>query len=274
MSEPRFDLTAGLGVAGATASILAAVTGRRTFALLGGLAAGAGAAVAQKSRAEVDALEHRVTSMNEQIRQLESAVAGQVQSRMAAEEAVRSLTEQLSAAERRAGDTSAPIVITDTGVGAPDGGLTDPVTGLFNHEYFLVALDSRIAAARRHLRPVAVALVEVVDGREGDDRPPADAIDVADALRETLRESDTATRLTDGRFGVVLEDTPENGAIWTMERVRRCLAQEHPNVTMWAGVACYPAHAFDVGALIDRADAALVAAKDWHQDRIEVATAD
>lgn len=274
MSEPRFDLTAGLGIAGAAAGLISAATGRRRLSMIAGLAGAAGAFVAQKSRAEVDALEHRVSSMNEQIRQLESAVAAQVQSRMAAEEAVRSLTGQLSAAEKRAGDTAAPIVISDSGVGGPEGGLTDPATGLFNHEYFLVALDSRIAAARRHLRPVAVALLEVVDGREGDDRPPADAIDVADALRETLRESDTATRLTDGRFGVVLEDTPENGAIWTMERVRRCLAQEHPNVTMWAGVACYPAHAFDVGALIDRADVALGSAKDWHQDRIEVATAE
>jgi two-component system cell cycle response regulator len=274
MSESRFDLTAGLGVAGAAASLLAAATGRRKLAVIGSLAAGATAALTQKNRAELDALEQRTTSMNEQIRQLESAVAAQVQSRMAAEEAVRSLTGQLTAAEKRAGDSSTPIVISESGVGTNDGGLTDPVTGLFNHEYFLVALDSRISAARRHLRPVAVALVEVVDGREGDDRPPADAIDVAEALRETLRESDTATRLTDGRFGVVLEDTPENGAIWTMERVRRCLAQEHPNVTMWAGVACYPAHAFDVGALIDRADVALAAAKDWHQDRIEVATAE
>ena len=273
MSEPRFDLSAGLGIASASSHLLSAVTGRRSAALLGMLAAGASAALAQRGRAEADALEARVTSMNEQIRQLESAVAAQVQSRMAAEEAVRSLTQQLSAAERRAGESAPSIMIADSSGEAGEGGLTDPVTGLFNHEYFLVALDSRIAAARRHLRPVAVALVEVVDGREGSERPPADAIDVADALRETLRESDTATRLTDGRFGIVLEDTPENGAIWTMERVRRCLAQEHANVTMWAGVACYPAHAFDVGALIDRADIALDAAKDWHQDRIQIATA-
>ena len=274
MSEPRFDLSAGLGIASASSYLLSAVTGRRSAALLGMLAAGASAALAQRGRAEADALEARVTSMNEQIRQLESAVAAQVQSRMAAEEAVRSLTQQLSAAERRAGESAPSIMIAESSGEAGEGGLTDPVTGLFNHEYFLVALDSRIAAARRHLRPVAVALVEVVDGREGSERPPADAIDVADALRETLRESDTATRLTDGRFGIVLEDTPENGAIWTMERVRRCLAQEHANVTMWAGVACYPAHAFDVGALIDRADIALDAAKDWHQDRIEIATAE
>ena len=273
MSETRFDLTAGLGVAGAAAGLLAAATNRRHLSVAASLAAGACALLAQKGRAEIDALERRTTSMNEQVRQLESAVATQVQGRMAAEEAVRSLTEQLSAAEKRTGDASPSLIIRESSLGG-EGGLTDPITGLFSHDYFLVSLDSRIAAARRHLRPVAVALIEVVDGRDGSDRPPADAVDVADALRSTLRESDTATRLADGRFGVVLEDTPENGAIWTMERVRRCLTQSDPDITMWAGVACYPAHAFDVGGLIDRADAALDAAKDWHQDRIEVATAE
>ncbi len=272
MTEPRFDLAAGLGAASVTTGLLAALSGRKKLAVLSTAAAGAVSYLAHKSTADAADLEARVSSMNEQIRQLESAVAAQVQSRMAAEDAVKSLAEQLASAEKRAGDASAPVVITDTGVGGE--GLTDPETGLFNHEYFLVSLDSRIAAARRHLRPVAVSLVQVVDGREGPDRPPADPMVVANALRETLRESDTATRLSDGRFGIVLEDTPENGAIWTMERIRRCLAQDHPNLTLWAGVACYPAHAFDVGALIDRAEVALTAAKDWHQDRIEVATAE
>jgi len=57
-----------------------------------------------------------------------------------------------------------------------------------------------------------------------------------------------------------------------MERLRRDLAESNSDLTMWAGVACYPAHAFDVAALIDRADKALDAAHDWNQDRIEVAT--
>ena len=275
MSESRFDLATAVGAATAATGFVASLTGRRKLAVFAAAGTGVVTALAARARSDADHLEHRVNAMNEQIRQLESAVAAQVQSRMAAEEAVKSLSEQLSAAEKRAGDASAPIVLSDAGVGAVGGvGLTDPLTGLFNHEYFLVALDSRIAAARRHLRPVAVALLQVVDGREGDDRPPADPVVVADALRETLRESDTATRLTDGRFGVVLEDTPENGAIWTMERIRRCLAENHPSLTLWAGVACYPAHAFDVGAIIDRADVALTAAQDWHQDRIEVATAE
>ena len=52
------------------------------------------------------------------------------------------------------------------------------------------------------------------------------------------------------------------------------LNEENPDITLWAGVACYPAHAFDVGALIERANGALESAREWHQDRIEVATAD
>lgn len=272
MNEQRIDLAAGLGAAGLGAGLLAAMSGRRKLAVLAAAAAGTCGYLAHRASGDAADLDARTKSMEEQIRQLEAAVATQVQNRMTAEDAVKSLSEQLVDAERRAGDASpTPIVISDSN---SSEGLTDALTGLFNHEYFLVALDSRIAAARRHLRPVAVALVQVVDGREGEDRPFAEPMIVADALRETLRESDTATRLVDGRFGIVLEDTPENGAIWTMERVRRCLAKENPNLTLWAGVACYPAHAFDVGALIDRADAALVAAQDWHQDRIEVATAE
>ncbi len=273
MSDKRIDLAGTLGIAGLSTGLLAAATGRRKLALLSAGASAGAALLAQRSRSDTSHLEARVESMDEQIRQLESAVAAQVQSRMAAEAAVKSLSEQLVSAERRAGDSSpTPIVISATG--DPSEGLTDAATGLFNHEYFLVSLDSRISAARRHLRPVAVGLIQVVDGREGPERPAADPMLVANSLRTTLRESDTATRLSDGRFGVVLEDTPENGAIWTMERLRRCLAQENPNLTMWAGIACYPSHAFDVGALIDRAELALDSAQDWHQDRIEVATAD
>ncbi len=47
---------------------------------------------------------------------------------------------------------------------ASSNALTDESTGLFSQEYFDVALDARLSAARRHLRPVAVVLIEVVEG--------------------------------------------------------------------------------------------------------------
>ena len=183
---------------------------------------------------------------------------------------MKSLSEQLSAAQKRAGDVSAPIVLSDSGAGGT--ALTDPDTGLLNQEYFVVALESRIAAARRHLRPVAGGVIQVVDRREGDKRPNAEPVLAAEALRATLREADTLTHLRGGRFGVVLEDTTESGAISTMERLRLHLAENHPSLILWVGDACYPAHALTAGELIDRADTALMAARNWHQSRIEVAT--
>ena len=151
--------------------------------------------------------------------------------------------------------------------------LADPETNLFSEAYFRVALDARIASARRHLRPVAVALMEVAEG-PGQGSPDADAIKVTGAIRQTLRDADTACRMSDGCFALILEDTPENGAVWTVERIRRNLTSRHGQHTLWAGVACYPAHAFSTDELLDQASLALDAAREWKQDRIEVATAE
>lgn len=157
--------------------------------------------------------------------------------------------------------------------GTAENSLTDHSTGLFSQEYFDVALDARLSAARRHLRPVAVVLIDVVEGlADGSPRPAAPRA-VAESISATIRDADTACRMTDGRFGLVLEDTPENGAIWTVERVRRHLSGVSTGLTLWAGVACYPAHAFDADEILAQAATALTAAREWRQDRIEVATA-
>ncbi|MEM9134572.1 MAG: diguanylate cyclase [Actinomycetota bacterium] len=177
---------------------------------------------------------------------------------------------------RVSGPAHKPAVAEFIDAGADDGdtrdGLIDRDTGLFSESFYMVALDGRIAAARRHLRPVAMVLLEVVTGLPGEP-DPAEAELVADSIKATLREADTACRLQNGYFALLLEDTPENGAIWTVERIRRKLLTDHDGLTIWAGVACYPAHAFSPTELMDAAQEALVAAREWRQDRIEVATA-
>ena len=166
---------------------------------------------------------------------------------------------------------SSPSDLPD-GLGGAAGGVGDDATGLFNEHYFTVAVDSRVAAARRHLRPVAIILVAV--GLPGAPGALADPVAVSAAIRTTLRDSDTACHLDDGRFGVILEDTPEDGAILTAERLRRALMTAAPDFVQRAGVACYPAHAFNTTELMSKAEAALAAACDWPQHRIEVAAAD
>jgi diguanylate cyclase (GGDEF)-like protein len=149
--------------------------------------------------------------------------------------------------------------------------LTDPVTGLFSEDYLVVALEGRLASARRHLRPVALALLQITQGLPDTGSRPANPEVVAEAISRTLRDSDIACRLGDGTFGVILEDTPENGAVWTVERIRRNLVSTSGHHTLWAGVACYPAHAFDAGELMTQVHEALGVAREWNQDRIEVA---
>lgn len=204
-----------------------------------------------------------------------------------ASERERALSDRLAALERDSAEATLAAAIrpVDPELGLDDheledlgeeldSNLTDGATGLFNEQFFRVTLDTRVSAARRHLRPVAVVLVQVSEGvREGSPLPVAPDV-VAEGVRATLRDADTACRLDDGRFALILEDTPENGAVWTVERVRRALATHRPGQTLWAGIACYPAHAFDAWELFDRAARALEAAREWHQDRIEVATAD
>ena len=187
---------------------------------------------------------------------------------------VDELSQQLDAANAKlTARVPAPPVVDTSGNGDA-ASLIDPATGLFNEAFFRVTLNSRVSAARRHLRPVAVVLMQVASGVKEATPELTDPMIVAAGIKVTLRDADTACRLSDGRYAFVLEDTPENGAVWTVERVRRALATEHPGQTLWAGISCYPAHAFDAAELLERAGQALAAAQEWHQDRIEVATSE
>ena len=122
-----------------------------------------------------------------------------------------------------AASSSPPCAATPAATPSPTA-----ATGLFSEGYFTVALDARIAAARRQLEPVAVVLIEVIEGLESGLPRPANPKAVAECITATIREADTACRLLDGGYALVLEDTAENGAIWTVERIRRRITDRGP----------------------------------------------
>ena len=174
-----------------------------------------------------------------------------------------------------------PAAVNTTTIRTPGGDLTgldigdtsdlaDPDTGLLGERYFVVTLEARVAAARRHLRPLALIILEAVHD-PNETSLAVDANIAAEVVRETLRDADTLCRLHNGRYAILLEDTPENGAIWTVERIRRRLGEQLDDVTVWAGIACYPANGFDGPEVLDRARDALDQAREWRQDRTEVA---
>lgn len=149
---------------------------------------------------------------------------------------------------------------------APEAQINDELTGLRSEAYFLAAAGDRIEAARRYLRPVTLMLLEVRPAKSGSVLPvPAAAV-----LADTLRESDLICRREDNTFAVLLEDTPETGALIVVERLRPALRGQLGDVTVHAGLACYPAHGLDFEAIWSLAEMALVIATDSERDATEV----
>ena len=154
----------------------------------------------------------------------------------------------------------------------------DDETGLPDSRYFELVVESRVAAARRHLWPVTIVLLELRVDRERLEWSSAVA-SFADLMRQTLREADIACRLGSSSFGLVLEDTAEEGGVWTAERLQIALAKEHAAVRqLAAGVASYPTHGLRADEVLGRAHAALAracAAEAGHGlGQVEVASAE
>ena len=152
-----------------------------------------------------------------------------------------------------------------------DRSLLDPASGLFAEPFFLATVSWRLIACRRVLRPLAWALFEVVDGLPNGPVVPSDPRVIAAMIGGTLRSCVVAARMSDGAYGLMLEDTPEDGAVWAVERLRRALGTKPGSRTVRAGVACYPGQALTPTDLVDAARTAYLAAREWPQDRIEVA---
>jgi GGDEF domain-containing protein len=149
--------------------------------------------------------------------------------------------------------------------------------GVLSQNFFEITLANRVAVARRALRPLSLVLIEVF--RVGSDvggpgAGPGGGItdrQITLALAATLRESDVSGRRDDGTYVFVLEDTGEDGAVWTAERMRRSLAAMTSDHRFRAGIASYPSHGLDVDAIVAKAERALELAREWKRDRIEVA---
>jgi diguanylate cyclase (GGDEF)-like protein len=142
----------------------------------------------------------------------------------------------------------------------PEHTVIDPITELPDGRYFEVAVESRVAAARRHLWPVSIVLVQLGfdEANERGDARNRSLKTFADVMRQTLREADIACRINDTTFGLILEDTSEEGGVWTAERLQIALAHDSTSISkLVAGVAAYPTHGLFSKDVLVRARAAL-----------------
>lgn len=172
------------------------------------------------------------------------------------------LLHRLNEAEGMAAGAGALVKLLDLPQSARDeaAALIDATTRLPDARFFNLAVDGRVSAARRHLWPVTLVLLEIeLHTDADDDRARTHVVtDFADLMRRTLREADIACRLGPLTFGLVLEDTAEEGGVWTAERLQVALAQAgSPIRRLAAGVASYPTHGLVADEVLARAQAAL-----------------
>jgi diguanylate cyclase (GGDEF)-like protein len=150
--------------------------------------------------------------------------------------------------------------------------LTDGLTGLYNHAYFLQALRREVQRARRHRSSLSVVLLDLDDfKRVNDSRGHVEGdrvlLKAAALVRDSVREIDVAARYGGEEFAVILTETDRDGAHLVAERIRRRIeehfrrARAEPPVTISGGVATWPDNAAGAEELLRRADEGLYRAK-------------
>jgi diguanylate cyclase (GGDEF)-like protein len=157
--------------------------------------------------------------------------------------------------------------------------ITDGLTGLFNHSYFLKALRQEILRSKRHEIRIALLLLDLDDFKalnDGHGHVEGDRVltRAAALIRECIREIDVPARYGGEEFAVILPDTTRTGAYVVAERVRQRIEERFrrgrplPKVTISGGIAVYPDDAGTPADLIVRADEALYRAKGAGKNRI------
>jgi diguanylate cyclase (GGDEF)-like protein len=146
-------------------------------------------------------------------------------------------------------------------------GIIDSKTNLPTIRFFELAVKARVASARRHLWPVSVVLLEFGFSEyatdESKQQHEEDSVETfTNLIRRTLREADIVCRTANNVFALILEDTSEEGAVWTAERLQIALSKEAIGIKeLSAGIATYPTHALKADEMIKRAHSALSRAK-------------
>jgi diguanylate cyclase (GGDEF)-like protein len=155
--------------------------------------------------------------------------------------------------------------------------VSDGLTGLFNHAYFVQALRQEVLRSKRHGLKAALLLLDLDDfKRVNDEHGHVEGDRVlmraAATVKDAVREIDVAARYGGEEFAVLLPDTSRLGAFVVAERIRRRLeerfARGRTPVTVSGGIAVFPDDAATPADLIVQADAGLYGAKAAGKNRV------
>ncbi len=153
--------------------------------------------------------------------------------------------------------------------------VSDPLTGLHNRRFLMDRLTQEMQRCDRHQEKLAFAMVDLDGFKPINDRFGHVVGDkvlraVGNALSRCVRVSDVAARYGGDEFGIILPQTPPQGAMQVCERVLRSIGEltleddqgATTKVTASLGLAYYPAEGLTSAEdLVASADGALYGAK-------------
>ncbi|MEA2623207.1 MAG: hypothetical protein QOH61_2117 [Chloroflexota bacterium] len=149
----------------------------------------------------------------------------------------------------------------------------DPLTGLFNRNYFFSVLDQEIRRAARSGGHFAVLMIDLDDMKPVNDtfgHQQGDELlrGVTSTIQKDLRSTDIAARYGGDEFVVLLSDTDAQGAHTVAEKLRSDIAQvavgsmDRPaRTTVSVGLVSYPEDGTTVESLISDVDRAMYESK-------------
>ncbi|CAB1062646.1 diguanylate cyclase/phosphodiesterase (GGDEF & EAL domains) with PAS/PAC sensor(s) [Olavius sp. associated proteobacterium Delta 1] len=151
-----------------------------------------------------------------------------------------------------------------------DMAVTDSLTGLYVRRYFMVKLQEEIHRAERYHKQISVIMTDLDRFKYINDSYGHDAGDralkaISQFLIKNIRDVDAIARYGGEEFVMLIPDADKEEAFRLAERLREELGKVKldnlPPITMSLGIATYPTDCKDMEELINKADAAMYAAK-------------
>jgi len=156
----------------------------------------------------------------------------------------------------------------------------DRLTGIPNRETLLAILASEIERSARHEKPLSVAFIDIdrfkpINDTYGHNSGDAVLRQIAGLVADSIRASDTFGRYGGEEFMLILPETTPEDAVGLAEELRS-LVMQHPlriagdqavKATISIGIAGGRGAQLQLDMIVDRADAAMYAAKSLGRNR-------
>ncbi|HEX5040348.1 MAG TPA: diguanylate cyclase [Candidatus Limnocylindria bacterium] len=156
----------------------------------------------------------------------------------------------------------------------------DRLTGIPNRETLLAILASEVERSTRHEKPLSLAFIDIdrfkpINDTFGHNSGDAVLRQIAGIVADSIRASDTFGRYGGEEFMLILPETTPEDAVGLAEELRSLVMQQPLRIagdqaikaTISIGIAGGRGSQLQLDMLVDRADAAMYAAKSLGRNR-------